>query len=163
MRVYWRVKVWDQDGQPSAWSEPATWSMGLLHPEDWKAKWIGKEETGEQQDPAQSVLEPEAGVVDRAGDRRSTPATVFFRLSFEVPAGRTLVDAIAVLGGDRGGEFYLNGNRIGKINRYGRPSVASDYGGIEAGQERDRGPDFPDGAQPDARPDRRDQTVVRSW
>jgi alpha-L-rhamnosidase len=45
-RVYWRVRVWDQDGQESGWSAPAMWSMGLLHPEDWKAKWIGKEEPG---------------------------------------------------------------------------------------------------------------------
>lgn len=41
MRVYWKVRVWDSDGQPSPWSAPARWSMGLLTPEDWKAKWIG--------------------------------------------------------------------------------------------------------------------------
>ncbi len=37
---YWKVRVWDRDGQPSAWSEPARWTMGLLAPEDWQAKWI---------------------------------------------------------------------------------------------------------------------------
>lgn len=36
----WRVRVWDGTGQESAWSEPATWSMGLKS-ENWKAKWIG--------------------------------------------------------------------------------------------------------------------------
>ena len=42
MRCYWKVRVWDKDGRPSAWSEPAVWSMGLLHAEDWTgAKWIG--------------------------------------------------------------------------------------------------------------------------
>lgn len=40
--VYWRVRVWDQEDQPSAWSEPAHWSMGRLTPEDWcPAMWIG--------------------------------------------------------------------------------------------------------------------------
>src|SRR5208283_3293287 len=38
---WWKVRVWDQDGKASAWSEPALWSMGLLQPSDWDAKWIG--------------------------------------------------------------------------------------------------------------------------
>ncbi len=40
-RYYWKVRVWDMYGKPSGWSEPATWSMGLLTREDWKnAQWI---------------------------------------------------------------------------------------------------------------------------
>ena len=27
---YWKVKVWDNHGNVSAWSEPQTWQMGLL-------------------------------------------------------------------------------------------------------------------------------------
>jgi alpha-L-rhamnosidase len=38
---YWKVMVWNQDGQASPWSEPGKWSMGLLAPTDWKASWIG--------------------------------------------------------------------------------------------------------------------------
>ena len=30
MRCYWKVQVWDAHGRASPWSEPATWSMGLL-------------------------------------------------------------------------------------------------------------------------------------
>src|SRR5581483_10516284 len=26
-QVFWKVRAWDRDGQPSAWSEPATWTM----------------------------------------------------------------------------------------------------------------------------------------
>src|SRR6185437_3095674 len=33
-------KVWTNTGV-TAWSAPARWSMGLLTPGDWKAKWIG--------------------------------------------------------------------------------------------------------------------------
>lgn len=37
----WKVMVWDEKGQSGDWSKPAAWSMGLLSPSDWKAKWIG--------------------------------------------------------------------------------------------------------------------------
>jgi alpha-L-rhamnosidase len=36
----WQVKVWDNTGKATAWSEPASFQMGLLTPADWKAKWI---------------------------------------------------------------------------------------------------------------------------
>lgn len=38
--VWWQVRVWDREGEPSAWSAPATWTMGLLEPSDWQAQWI---------------------------------------------------------------------------------------------------------------------------
>jgi alpha-L-rhamnosidase len=38
---WWKVRVWDQAGEASAWSEPAQWSIGLLAPSDWTARWIG--------------------------------------------------------------------------------------------------------------------------
>jgi len=40
-QCFWKVMVWDKDGMASEWSDTAQWSMGLLHSEDWKAKWIG--------------------------------------------------------------------------------------------------------------------------
>ena len=33
-QVFWRVRVWDADGEPSAWSLPAHWEMGLLQQSD---------------------------------------------------------------------------------------------------------------------------------
>ena len=39
-RCTWRVRVWDSNDQPSAWSEPGWWEMGLLHATDWQAQWI---------------------------------------------------------------------------------------------------------------------------
>ncbi len=41
VRVWWKVRVWDADGQPSPWSAPACWTMGLLDEADWQAQWIG--------------------------------------------------------------------------------------------------------------------------
>ena len=43
MRCEWKVRVWDADQKESAWSAPATWTMGILHPEDWTAHWISTE------------------------------------------------------------------------------------------------------------------------
>jgi alpha-L-rhamnosidase len=36
----WRVRVWGRAGEASDWSDNATWQVGFLDPEDWKAKWI---------------------------------------------------------------------------------------------------------------------------
>ncbi|HOH31279.1 MAG TPA: alpha-L-rhamnosidase, partial [Candidatus Hydrogenedentes bacterium] len=41
MRCWWKVRVWDNEDAPSAWSETARFSMGLLEKEDWQAQWIG--------------------------------------------------------------------------------------------------------------------------
>jgi alpha-L-rhamnosidase len=37
---YWKVRIHDKDGAPSAWSAPARFSMGLLEPGDWQGPWI---------------------------------------------------------------------------------------------------------------------------
>lgn len=51
-RYYWQVKVWDNQGQESAWSAPAYWEMGLLAPTDWKAQWIEPEQDEMRDGPA---------------------------------------------------------------------------------------------------------------
>ena len=40
-RCWWKVRVWDQTGTPSPWSEPASFSVGPLSAADWKGDWIG--------------------------------------------------------------------------------------------------------------------------
>jgi alpha-L-rhamnosidase len=39
-RVWWQVRVWDENDQASAYSSPTWWEMGLLHKDDWQATWI---------------------------------------------------------------------------------------------------------------------------
>ncbi|RTE09875.1 alpha-L-rhamnosidase [Paenibacillus whitsoniae] len=39
---FWKVRIWDEQGNVSAWSEPACWSMGILSRGEWQAKWIGR-------------------------------------------------------------------------------------------------------------------------
>jgi alpha-L-rhamnosidase len=39
-KYFWQVKVWDEKGKESKWSETAFWETGLLVSSNWKAKWI---------------------------------------------------------------------------------------------------------------------------
>jgi len=58
-RCWWKVMVWDEQGEPSPWSEPAWWEMALLDVGDWTGSWIGdgrpdpeREEDFYSEDPA---------------------------------------------------------------------------------------------------------------
>ncbi|HEV7924492.1 MAG TPA: family 78 glycoside hydrolase catalytic domain [Verrucomicrobiae bacterium] len=53
---YWKVRVWDRNGDRSRWSQVAGWQMGLLKPDDWSAQWI----TADAPD-----LPPAAGLIIR--------------------------------------------------------------------------------------------------
>jgi alpha-L-rhamnosidase len=84
MKCYWQVRIWDQEGKPSAWSNPSYWTMGLLKQEDWQAQWIGS----------------------------PTPTSApYYRHSFEldnVPKSAPLY--LAALGYF---ELYINGKKVG--------------------------------------------------
>ncbi|WP_442574549.1 family 78 glycoside hydrolase catalytic domain [Microbacterium sp. F51-2R] len=74
--VAWRVRVWDALGKESAWSEPSTFSVGLLEQDDWgDARWI-----------------------EQAGRTESQALPIFAR-SFEVPAGKQVAAASLYLSG----------------------------------------------------------------
>jgi len=44
-QAFWKVRAWDKDGKVSKWSKTATWTMGVLKPDDWQAQWIGAADT----------------------------------------------------------------------------------------------------------------------
>jgi alpha-L-rhamnosidase len=39
-KYYWTVRIWDNQNHITDWSPIASWEMGLLKPDDWKASWI---------------------------------------------------------------------------------------------------------------------------
>jgi alpha-L-rhamnosidase len=45
-RVVWKVRVWDESGHASPYSDLAWWEMGLVDRKDWKASWIGSPVVG---------------------------------------------------------------------------------------------------------------------
>ena len=87
-RVYWKLRAWDRDDRPSAYSAAAWWEMGMLTPADWRAAWITRKRTeplSEQQlfkdDPAplfrkefqhREEDQPGTGLCQRPGLLRAT-------------------------------------------------------------------------------------------
>jgi alpha-L-rhamnosidase len=78
-RVVWRVRVWDGKDQPSPWSEPASFGIGLLDPADWTALWISAQD--------EATFETKENIQNFANDPvrgklHVTPAK-YFRKDFE--------------------------------------------------------------------------------
>jgi alpha-L-rhamnosidase len=82
-RYYWQVRVWDQKGQPSPYSQPAWWEMGLLSPNDWKAKWITRDMPAERGDYESGVKWIWAA--NDHGQTNATPGKHEFRLNLTLP------------------------------------------------------------------------------
>jgi len=85
----WQVRVWDNQGNASAWSSAASFKMGLLSPADWKAKWI------------------EAGFAE---DSINRPAQYFrrpFSLTKKIKSATAYITAHGMY------EAQINGKRIG--------------------------------------------------
>ena len=49
-RVYWQVRIWDNNDKATKWSEPAFGEMGILEPELWTASWITMENEVSKED-----------------------------------------------------------------------------------------------------------------
>ena len=98
---YWKVRVWDQAGKASAWSAPANWTMAMLHPDEWKARWIAAEPDG--------PLQPQAR--ENLGEwTNSAPPLPIFRKEFRVTG--PLKSAIVVVSGLGEYELHLNGGNV---------------------------------------------------
>lgn len=100
---WWRVRVWDGKRLRPAWSEPAQWSMGLLRPEDRRAKWIGLD-GGEEIRPvwkdSQWIWAQDAAA-----------PTVFFRRGISIPGGAEIKSASASIIASGGFVLYVNGRK----------------------------------------------------
>ncbi len=65
---HWKIRSWDKDDRPSAWSAPAKWSIGLLETSDWTAKWIDGENFGTADSgPAPAILSALYEAIDGTG------------------------------------------------------------------------------------------------
>ncbi|MGD0782631.1 MAG: family 78 glycoside hydrolase catalytic domain, partial [Candidatus Aminicenantales bacterium] len=92
-RCRWKVRIWDQDGAATDWSEPAVWSMGLLDPADWRGRWIGLKEAS-----------PAADETRRLNAR-------YLRREFD--CGKEIDQATVFMSGLGLSEITLNGRRVG--------------------------------------------------
>lgn len=109
---FWKVRVLDQSGHPSCWSQPAKWSMGLLRSEDWQAEWIGYD--------AETKPIPAPDIVGRAhwiwsqanASQSAQPGTFYFRKSFELPEDWIVKKAVCYYTADDFVQLYLNGSLL---------------------------------------------------
>ncbi len=92
-QVFWKARIWDETGRPSAWSAPAHWTMGLLDPAGWQGEWIG-------------------AVANRSADSATRePQSLLLRREFKVKPG--LRRALACVCGLGCYEMTINGGKIG--------------------------------------------------
>lgn len=135
MEAFWRVQVWDQAGAESPWSETARWSMGLLSAGDWKAKWIGRDETGIYLHPGSpfATLRPARWVW--FGEPTPTQSvTRWFRATVNLPADRAIRHAMFVVGSDKGAELRINGRFVGRQSSTTIPEVLDAAWSLKSGE-----------------------------
>jgi alpha-L-rhamnosidase len=115
---FWKVKVWDKNGEASTWSPPARWSMGLLQPSDWHGQWIGWDQGAKTNDfgGAQWIWFPEGNPAASA-----PVATRYFRHVFELPANQQVSAATMEITADDQFVLYVNGRRAGSGNSWSDP------------------------------------------
>ncbi len=57
--LWWQVRVWlNGQEQPTAWSRPERFAVGLLTPGDWQAQWIGNGSSTPEDEAAQYGDDP---------------------------------------------------------------------------------------------------------
>ncbi|HEY5911288.1 MAG TPA: family 78 glycoside hydrolase catalytic domain, partial [Verrucomicrobiae bacterium] len=107
---FWKVRVWDESGRGSGWSEPARWSMGLLSPLDWKARWIGFDEA----EPKTKLTGTSWIWFPEGHPEQSAPvAARYFRYRFDIPAGRQIKSAQWLVAADNQFVAFVNGQQVG--------------------------------------------------
>ncbi len=89
-RVYWQVRIWDNQNKATKWSEPAYWETGILNPELWTASWITMENEKEME-----------------GSKPSHFLRKVFSAPKKIESARIYVSALGLY------ELYLNGEKIG--------------------------------------------------
>jgi len=102
-RFYWKVRVWDEAGRASEWSEPAFFEAGLLDNSDWSAKWVSNAAPQESET-----------VKMKDGKEKSIPKAfppTYLRKEIEldddVESARLYVAARGIY------QFYINGRKVG--------------------------------------------------
>ncbi|MDR1516928.1 MAG: family 78 glycoside hydrolase catalytic domain, partial [Dysgonamonadaceae bacterium] len=110
---YWKVRVWNNCSEVSAWSEPAQWRMGILNANQWHGEWIGAK-------PDEAIREYRNYLAENHNkpdfDRNRwinppCPPSPLLRKSFEV--GDTIVRATLYASALGYYEIWFNGKRVG--------------------------------------------------
>ena len=94
-KYFWRVKVYNQQGEASSWSKPAWFETAMMAGTDWKAVWIS--------DGSKPPV--------RAADYYQPDQMPLFRRSFFV--SKKIISARLYISGLGYYEAFLNGKKVG--------------------------------------------------
>lgn len=99
---YWKVRIHDNQGNVSAWSDTARWEMALLNASDWSgSQWIGL--------GTDTRTSPFSARERNSANLRSHPSPL---LRKEINIQKTIKKARAYVSGIGYSEFYVNGQKI---------------------------------------------------
>lgn len=106
-RCWWKVRLWDKDGEASPYNEPASFEMGLLSESDWQGEWIGMGAgeflpKAERDQPSSKGDETEAAPPSFAPVLRKE-----FNIEKEVVRGRVYISGLGWH------ELLINGRKVG--------------------------------------------------
>ena len=104
-QVFWQVRIWDKDDQPSAWSDTACFELGLLTPPP-SGRAGGSP-------PISPLCRRQTVACRRLLDHRLVPrqADRAFRHSLDLPPGVAIRSAVADISAEGGFTFYVNGRQ----------------------------------------------------
>lgn len=102
---FWKVKIWDNLNNVSAWSEANSWQMGLLLPSDWKnAQWIAWEKMA---DSSVTILPLDTKKDKPTGNNIQPLLRKDFNIQKEVKKATMYISGLGHF------ELYLNGAKVG--------------------------------------------------
>jgi len=106
---YWKVKVWDKEGNASKWSSVGSFVTGLFEKEDWSGgQWIAYETIPDSMKIVPGVHGNGSNLGDK-GKRR--PVVSRFRKEFQVE--KPIKEALLFITGLGHYEANLNGRKVG--------------------------------------------------
>ncbi len=111
-QCWWKARVWDTQGQPSEWSRPGHWTMGLLDRADWKAEWITLPQIAEKEKAA-STLRRWIWHPESKGDG----ARVCFRCEVNLDPGE--IKLSLTMTADDHYRLFVNGAECGSDDQWG--------------------------------------------
>ena len=148
-QVFWQVRIWDKDGQPTAWSDVASFELGLLDAtNEWRGRWITADLP--RYDIEQSALAKASWI--NAGSTASQAAAI--RFAVELPANAVIRRAFIDVAADGLITNYVNGHathpgftsltaplhvEIGGQLTPGKNIIAISSAVVRGGIRRDRG------------------------
>ncbi|MFD2701175.1 family 78 glycoside hydrolase catalytic domain [Paenibacillus shunpengii] len=96
-RYYYRVKVWDQQGNCSEWSSTGWWETAFLSSNEWQAEWI---------------MPKQLPVVQQAQEWPDSPPVSLLRTTFQLKQNIVSARVYATAAGLY--DLHLNGERVGE-------------------------------------------------